>query len=352
MSGGAKREPAGPGAREPGTRGPVDIADVASAAGVSITTVSHTFSGHRHVSEATRRRVQEVAEELGYRPRGAARALATGRSMTLALSYSMGSDELAAYPDGQLVLARMSEIAVAAGYAFILVPANLPGGASMVRLVEERRIDGAILLDPTPDDAFVQAVMEREMPVVAVGRLPAYPDMISVDNDHQRTVEDVLAHLVERGYERPALLTPEIDISFVDDLVSEFERRAPAGSPIRAGSDGTMRSGYDLAAALLDDPKRPDSFFCLSAALALGVEYAASERNVRIPCEVGIVCMNDNFLARDAPVPITAVQEAPEKIGSLLVELILAYVEEGERPASPDLLRTELVPRESTNRAA
>ena len=66
-----------------------NIFQVAPEAGVSITTVSHVFSSKRHVSEETRKRVLAVSERLGYRPRASARALATGRSMTIALQHSL-----------------------------------------------------------------------------------------------------------------------------------------------------------------------------------------------------------------------------------------------------------------------
>ena len=76
------------------TRTRATIFDVAEAANVSITTVSHVFSGKRRVNEATRQRVLDAAERLSYRPRAIARALAAGRTNTLALSIPFTGPDL------------------------------------------------------------------------------------------------------------------------------------------------------------------------------------------------------------------------------------------------------------------
>ena len=165
---------------------------------MSITTVSHVFSSKRHVSEETRKRVLEVSERLGYRPRASARALATGRSMTIALQHSLSSPEFALNPFFGAMLTSMSEAAINAGYSFIFVPADPPAEVFVTPLIAERRVDGAILIDPVPGDAFVDAVIALEMPAVSLGRIDGHPEKLTVDHDHARATEAVLEHLTER----------------------------------------------------------------------------------------------------------------------------------------------------------
>jgi DNA-binding LacI/PurR family transcriptional regulator len=88
------------------------IFEVAEAAGVSITTVSHVFSGNRRVREETRRRVLETAERLAYRPRATAQALATGRTNTLALQVSISGESLVLNPFFTSLLASLSLAAI------------------------------------------------------------------------------------------------------------------------------------------------------------------------------------------------------------------------------------------------
>ena len=74
--------------------GRTTIFEVAEAAGVSITTVSHVFSGKRRVHEETKQRVIAAATRLAYNPSSAAKALATGRSYALALQVSFSGEAL------------------------------------------------------------------------------------------------------------------------------------------------------------------------------------------------------------------------------------------------------------------
>src|SRR6266516_3808040 len=97
------------------------IEEVAREAGVSITTVSHVFSGKRPVAPDTRRRVVAVAERLDYRPHRAARGLATGRTMTIGL----------------------------------LLPASLEARFPLELALKEGRFDGVIVADPTQDNALL-----------------------------------------------------------------------------------------------------------------------------------------------------------------------------------------------------
>ena len=66
----------------------MNIGEIARRAGVSRSTVSYALSGKRPVSDDTRRKIQEVIDELGYRPNASARALANGRTSTICLVFT------------------------------------------------------------------------------------------------------------------------------------------------------------------------------------------------------------------------------------------------------------------------
>ncbi|HUE27850.1 MAG TPA: LacI family DNA-binding transcriptional regulator [Solirubrobacteraceae bacterium] len=320
-------------------------------AGVSITTVSHVFSGKRQVSEETRRRVLAVAELLDYKPRASARALATGRSMTIAVQHWLSGPEYALSPFFGAMLTSMSEAAIGAGYSFIFVPADPSPDVFVTPLIGERRIDGAILIDPVPGDVFVDAVIEHKLPTVSMGRVEGHPEKLTVDHDHARALAGVLEHLGSQGYERPAMLSLVAETSYVADMGAAFERLTAAGSPLLAAAEFSERSGYELGLELLEAPDRPDAIFCVNDVLAVGVARAASERGLIVPDELGIVGVGDSPFARDAPVPLTSVRLFPERAGRLLLELLEAVLAGGEHePDSPDPIPTELVVRASTVR--
>src|SRR4051812_9274393 len=105
---------------------PVGIKDVAAAAGVSITTVSHALNGKGRLTPATRERVQKLAARMGYQPSALARGLAGGRTGMLALTVSFVDNPLpvADFDYFMQVMNAATSIALERGYSLTLLPAQ------------------------------------------------------------------------------------------------------------------------------------------------------------------------------------------------------------------------------------
>lgn len=336
-----------------GRRAPAStIFRVAREAGVSITTVSHVFSGKRHVSDATRVRVLEVAASLGYQARPSARALATRRSMTVALQHSISGAEDMLNPFIGSMLVAMSEVAVRSGYSFLFVSPDPTAEIFVGPLINERRIDGAILIDPTPADPFVSALIENEMPLVSLGRIEGHGGMLRVDHDHAGACRAVLEHFRAVGYQRPALMSLVSPMSYITDITAAFRSIAMDDAPIVELEQFSEGRAYAAAVELLDRTPAPDAIYCVNDLLAMGVVHAARERGLSVPGQLGIVGVGDSALARTLSVPLTSVRVYPERVGVMLFELLIASIEDGVAAVSqPPLLPAELVVRESTARS-
>jgi DNA-binding LacI/PurR family transcriptional regulator len=307
--------------------GRTTIFEVAEAAGVSITTVSHVFSGKRRVNEETRRRVHEAAERLAYRPRLTARALATGRTMTLALQLSTSIDQLALNPFFSELLPAVSLAGIERGYTFVFVPRRPPPGTAFDALVGESRVDGAVLIDPVDDDAFVQALRERGVPFVSLGHLLDPPNEHWVDNDHHAICAGMLEHLREAGYTRPAYLTPPSSPeSLQAEYLASFDRHAP-GAPVRWATDYTASAGCLAAKELLALDPRPDSLLVADHRLAFGALRGASELGLSVPDDVGVATVGGSSVAALARPPLTAVDLNAALAGRLLVETLDALLQ-------------------------
>ena len=325
------------------------IFEVAQEAKVSITTVSHVFSGKRPVSEATRRRVVEVAERLAYRPRASARALATGRSMTLAVQLPMIWPEIVFNPYFAILLPAMSEAAVARGYAFALVPTNPSPTAFIEPLIGQRGVDAAILLDPVPGDPFPVALAEGGVPYVSLGRVPGPHDNPRVDQDFDAAVHGIIGHLAEQGYWRPALLTIADQISSIVDIRAAFERHLD--EPIVAiAHDFSDQAASTAADRLLRLNPRPDAVLCITERQAVGAGRAAATLGVRIPEDLGVVSLGDSQVSRGMKPPVTSLCVFPERAGEALVALVDHLLAGDPTPPEVVLVATELVVRASTQR--
>jgi DNA-binding LacI/PurR family transcriptional regulator len=343
-----KVEPGAPGSRAKRDR--PTIFEVAESAGVSITTVSHVFSGKRRVHEQTRLRVLETAERLAYRPRTTAQALATGRTMTLGLQITMSGHELVLNPYFAALLPAMSLAAIDLGYSFLFVPPN-PSREAFVEPLLDGGIDGGIVVDPVESDDFVTALLAAERPFASIGRLLETPHENWVDNDHPAVVDHVLEHLEKRGYERPVLLTIPTKVSYVVDYTTAFSDRRDGEGSIVVARDLSEQAAVEAVAPLFAGADRPDAVFCIHDQLAIGVLRAAAEAGIGVPDELGVVGVTDSVLAAHAGPPLTSVRVFPEQAGRLVVELVDQLARGGPEAGAPRIVPTRLVARRSTARA-
>lgn len=151
----------------------MNIGEIARRAGVSRSTVSYALSGKRAVSEDTRRKIQRVIDELDYRPNASARALANGRTNTIGLVFPPTYNH---YTGMQLdFIGSVVEAAAAHDYDVLLSPSGVDSDRSFQRLLGERRVDGAILMEIRLEDDRVDHLAALGFPSVAIGRT-AHPE--------------------------------------------------------------------------------------------------------------------------------------------------------------------------------
>ena len=181
------------------------ISDVAAAAGVSISTVSHTLSGNRPISAATRARVHEAIDALGYGANPAARSLRTGRSGMVGLILRP-RDAVHGSLRGTETFTRLSgAIATAVldrGIGLVHVPDILDPAAARVPM------DGCIVAHPYGHDEVLAELLRRGVPVVTVEEDPDHPDFPwAVTLDYETVVVELLDGLYGQGARSIALIT-------------------------------------------------------------------------------------------------------------------------------------------------
>ncbi|MBD0424531.1 substrate-binding domain-containing protein [Streptomyces sp. TRM S81-3] len=309
----------------PGPRPPT-IADVARAAGVSRTTVSHALNGLGKVDPRTRERVRRVATELGYRPNLRAQRLRRGQAKAIALASSMpfavagGPSRLGFYME---VAAAAAESALLHDYALVLVPPVQSGSA-----LYSVDIDGAIVVEPDVDDAAAAQLRERGLPYVTLGR-PVSPgeDVPYVDLRGGLVAELLLRHLHEQGAVRPALIVGAGSRHSSVDAVAAYERLAKeyGWTPIvvRVPESGGEQAGYERCAELLAEHPEVDAVCALVDAFAVGAVRAIRDRGRAVPDDVMVVTRYDGLRARTCEPPLTAVDLHLDRAASDAVELLL-----------------------------
>ena len=331
------------------------VAEVAALAGVSPSTVSRVLSGKgiALVSERTRLRVYEAAERLGYRPSAAARALATGRSGTVAFccyhAYDSGMSRL---------LRAVHSLATEAGYHLLL--AHPETTDEIGQLLIEERVDAVIWVRyPVHEaDALMQSRGAPHQVVIAIGetlddRVPE--QVFSVVWDDLSGMRRILRHLTALGHRHVTFLQGAADER--NCKVRAFAR-ACAESGLRHDTvrcddeSDRVAAGIAMAEHVLRRPQRPTALVARVDDFAFGAIGALQEAGLAVPEDMSVVGYHDSPGAAHARPTLTSLR-TPELQGvaALVPSALAALDRDPDERAAPTCLHleTQLIIRGSTS---
>ncbi len=331
---------------------PANIRDVALKAGVSISTVSQALNQKGRVSVETRQRVIAAAAALDYRPMSIARSLRGGRSGMIAISLTEPPGAPIAVTDFDY-FRKLNDGATSAALAAGLALVTLPSSRAPEMFVTTQ-LDGAIIVDPIPDDLSVIRLRARGIPLVTAGRGNDDGGETWVDNDHDAATRAVLDHLRSRGAKRIALLTVPPVHSYAVDMRRTYESwcsefRAPTIVE-EAVAATTEIAGVLAARRLFARADPPDAIYAGLDGQALGVLLAAEAAEISVPTDLMIACCTDSQSSAHANPPLTALNLHPEELGHRAVQLLVAQIEGRPTESVERLVPWKLIERDSTNR--
>lgn len=305
-------------------KGRIRIADVATLAGVSPTTVSHVLSGKRLVGEATKGTVQEAIRALGYRPNAIARSLRTNRSTMVAVVVPDITNPYYA------VLTRgLADAVDGAGYGSYVC--NTDGSPdrelAFTEDVLDRGVDGIVIASSGVSMRSSRGPAAFGTPVVCVGGIfdHAQVDLIAVDDEvgsHAATV-----HLIRRGARRIAMIQGPGESGTARNegyrrALTEAGREVEPGLMVRG--DWTRRGGRRAMDTLMSRSDRPDAVFCANDLTAIGALDTTRELGLSIPDDVAIVGFDDVDAATIVTPALTTVRNPAYETGVSAGELLLS----------------------------
>lgn len=313
----------------------MNIGEIARRSGVSRSTVSYALSGKRAVSESTRRRIQQVIDELGYRPNAAARALKEGRTRTLGLVIPPAAGRLTHM---QLeFVASVMDAAARVDLDVLLSPSGGDHDRSFERIVVGRRVDGVILMEIRLDDPRVTSLRQAGMPFVGIGRTAKPYGMCWVDMDYAALVGRCVDHLADLGHRRIALINRSTELIDCGYGPGVRAREGFTEAVARRGVDGAEFPCADHAAAgescvediLRAHPGTTAAVTVNEAALP-GVQRALEHAGLAIPQRFSVVGVAARYWAEQFHPQLTAADVPAAEMGALAVQFLI------ERIATPD----------------
>jgi LacI family transcriptional regulator len=329
--------------------------DVADYAGVSRTTVSLVLNNvdNIKISPATRQRVLESADTLGYIPDAAAQTLAGRRSRIIGLILTRRPHHIASDVFLTQILNGLFEIVHENGMRLLVdIVEPQHQKEAYLQMARANRIDGILLSGPRADDEALNALEEDGFPAVLIGQLPG-ANFCSVDVDNRAAARMAVDHLLNLGHTRIACIT-NANLSYtaaadrLDGYRQALHSRGLAFDPdlVREG-DFDVESGYIQMHDLLEKGAQFTAAFVASDALALGAKAALRERGWRIPEQIALVGFDDLPYAQYLDPPLTTVRISAVELARQ-ASAMLFRVMDGDGPACRQItLDTQLIVRKS-----
>jgi LacI family transcriptional regulator len=301
------------------------IKDIAKSAGISYSAVSRALNGLKGVSEETRQRVKQIAEEMEYTPNAVARGLVQKQTGTLGLIIPDITNPF--YPE----LARgVEERASLAGYNTFLCNTNydLAKEESYLHNLLEKRVDGIILAPVSSQTNFLEQRKQMPIPCVYLGNAPENTPYSFVITDNIRGGYLATRTLIERGSVSIGFISGSDEESSVGARFTGFEEAMSRYSLeikekyIRR-ENWKLKSGYEIIKQMIDSGDYPEAVIAGNDILAMGILQGIKEKGLRIPEDIAVIGFDDIPSASWPEINLSTVRQPKIRMGESAVEILI-----------------------------
>ncbi|KFI66162.1 LacI family DNA-binding transcriptional regulator [Bifidobacterium cuniculi] len=325
------------------------IEDVARRAGVSTATVSRTFSKPHLVSEHTRRKVQEAADELGFFVSRSAAILKSGRMYRVALLF--GGTQIDWFT--ARIIEGLNSVLRDAGYDLVVYPIGDDEArqAFFDDLPVRGNADAVIVSSFDVGERQRQRLEQAKVPLVGINsNSPAFSASVGIDDS--QAVTTAMHYLMNLGHRNIAYVYEK----FSNSLQYSSHARIDAFERICGQTPGMQGTIYDIdpgvevrgavIGALVNAAERPTALLCHQDSIAIPFFFTMQQNGLRIPGDISVMGFDDSQFAAD--VGLTTIRQDPVASAAEAARLTIDLIE-GRPPEDPHLMSpTSLVIRSST----
>lgn len=302
-----------------GAKNVVSIKDIAKQAGVSISTVSYALNGSNKVTDETSSKILAIAKELNYVPNAAARTLKKRESKILGVFLTDFSGDV--YGD---LLSGMKAVCNAQGYDLIVC-----SGKQSHRMLPERMIDGAIILDHTFASEELMQYADRGHKIVVLDREMDHPNINQVLLDNKAGATLAMEHLIEQGHKKIYVVTgPEGSFDSVQRLkaVRQVAEREADVEWIEITGDFEKSGGERAADQIVQVYDGPAAVFCLNDEMAIGLCDRLAESALGVGQEIDVIGFDNIELSKYVQPRLASIDYSKRKWGSLAAEQLIKII--------------------------
>jgi len=304
---------------------PVNLKALAAHLELTVSTVSRALNDYPDISQATRRRVKQAADELGYRVNQNARRLSKGTSETICylMPRQVGAN---AQPFVAQLLAGLAEALNERSWDLLVSQADASVGdiESIERLVRSGRIAGLVISRPLKNDPRVKLMQKLGCPFVVHGRTAECEDYAWYDVDGEDAFVTAVNHLVTLGHRRIGFIGAPLQYQFAQERLDGYAR-------------GLGHNGIAQDAQLIE----------IAEFSALGALEAMHARGITPGKEVSVIGYDGLHFGKHANPPLTTLAQPQSHAGRRLGDMLLSIIDGASPTKFQELQRAHLVRRKT-----
>ena len=302
------------------------ITDIAHRAGVTKAAVSIALNGKPGISAATRERILAIAEEIGFQPSSAARALTAGKSGVFGLVIDRPARTLGIEPYFmQLVSGIQAELAAHQVMLQFTMTEDTDAEIELYRQWwAQRRVDGVFVVDLKVNDRRIEAIEKLRLPAVVVGTPRGAGSLPAVWQDDRAAVDLVVGYLAAQGHRRIARVggNPAYWHSVLRRDAFEASAAVAGLTAFSVEADYTAEHGGQATVSLLGSAQPPSAIVYDNDVMAAAGLAVAQRMGVSVPNGVTIISWDDSALCELMHPALTALRRDIAGVGSTAARML------------------------------
>ncbi len=313
-------------------------------------TVSRVVNNNPNVKPATRKKVYEAIERLGYRPNAVARGLASKKTTTVGVVIPDISNAIFAE-----VARGIEDIANMYHYNIILCNADKRKDKEIrvINTLLEKQVDGLLFMGGAVTDEHMQAFKTANVPIVLCATTDENGDIPSVDINHEEAAYDAVHRLIELGHTRIAMISgtlqdPANGYSRFQGYKRALEEAGIAydESLVRIGNY-RYESGADAMKYFIELSERPTAVFSATDEMAIGAIHSIQDNGLKVPEDISVISVDNSRMASMVRPQLTAVAQPMYDIGAVSMRLLTKLMKKESVEQSKVVLPHEIIVRQS-----
>lgn len=318
---------------------------IAQTLGISVSTASRAMKQHPDISAATRQKVLDLAKTLDYEPNANAVQLRTRNSKLFGILVPTIASQ---FYDS--FIASLEEVCRKNGYSIIILQsANDPAiEAENLKRFRQNRICGlfACITAGTHELSAYEKMNEAGIPVIFFDKVPPDEHLHTVclaDSAAGEMAADTIIHKKKKKvlalFGDPQLLITQKRLNAFTGRMKEY---APGIKVQTVHAISSEEARIRTNAALPDKKNRPDTLFCMSDEILIGVMKALQENGLRTPDDMALIAISNGFIPKLFHPEITYVETSGRKLAEQAFANMLLYLGH-QLPAGPSIVSSVLV---------